>query len=91
MTNDDDDLTAEEWAEVCVAAARFDWIVPPPTDQAQLLGAMLEINALQKLENEIMDAHGDWLASTRQHFEERGWPWTTEELNRRYLAGEVCE
>ncbi|AMU24303.1 Uncharacterised protein [Mycobacteroides abscessus] len=88
MTNDDDDLTAEEWAEVCVVAARFDWIVTPPTKAADLLPKMLEINALQKLENEIMDAHGDWLASTRQYFEERGWPWTTEELNRRYQLGQ---
>lgn len=53
MTNDDDDLTAEEWAEVCVVAARFDWIVTPPTKAADLLPKMLEINALQKLENEM--------------------------------------
>ncbi|STZ43189.1 hypothetical protein [Mycolicibacterium gilvum] len=45
--------------------------------------AAAEILAWLQLENDILQAHGDWLSRTKARFERNGWPWTTGELMRR--------
>jgi hypothetical protein len=40
-----------------------------------------ELIAWSQLENEVLEAHADWLARTKARFESRGVPWTVENLN----------
>lgn len=45
--------------------------------------AAAEVVAWLQLENDVLEAHGDWLSRTKARFERHGWPWTTGELMRR--------
>ncbi|MGJ6124915.1 hypothetical protein QN239_20320 [Mycolicibacterium sp. Y3] len=37
----------------------------------------------QRLYNEVLEAFADWQSRTRRTYVRNGWPWTTDELNRR--------
>lgn len=79
-----------------VPAIKADGTVPDKTAATTLL-ELLNIEAMLadehiywlQLSGDIFEAHADWLARTRRKFERHGWPWTTEELERRSRLWEV--
>jgi hypothetical protein len=53
------------------------------------LQILLELLEWQRLEIDVLEAHGEWLARTKAKFEGRGIEWTTGNLNRYSWLWEV--
>lgn len=83
--------TEEEKDSMRAVGRRFIGMIDGLDDDGSILmyEALAGITFWQKLETEVLTAHGAWLAATKAKFERNGWPWTTGELARRSRLWEV--